>query len=135
MIGRKFTCYGCGHVWKVPYGTLRPAACPECKSTNIHRAEEDRGYARHGMKDPASRGRVLRKGTTVGMMGMSRGDGTGPPDSRARGAGRGRMSGSYAAGPRGKCRCPRCGYETPHTRGTPCTQMKCPKCGTLLTRE
>jgi len=57
MIGRKFTCYGCGHVWGVPYGTPRPAACPQCKSTNIHRAADDRGYARHGMKGPASQGR------------------------------------------------------------------------------
>ena len=29
-----------------PYGTGRPENCPSCKSGNIHRAEEDRGYAR-----------------------------------------------------------------------------------------
>jgi len=43
---RKFKCYDCGYEWEVPYGTGRPADCPNCKSANIHRAEEDRGYAR-----------------------------------------------------------------------------------------
>lgn len=41
---RRFKCYECQHAWELPYGTGRPAACPECKSANIHRAEEDRGH-------------------------------------------------------------------------------------------
>jgi len=45
---RKFKCYGCNHVWEIPYGTARPRECPQCKNTNIHRAEDDRGYARRG---------------------------------------------------------------------------------------
>jgi predicted DNA-binding protein (UPF0251 family) len=45
---RKFTCYDCRHEWEIPYGTMRPGHCPECKSKNIHRAKEDRGYARAG---------------------------------------------------------------------------------------
>jgi predicted DNA-binding protein (UPF0251 family) len=43
---RKFRCYDCQHFWDLPYGTGRPGNCPSCKSGNIHRAQEDRGYAR-----------------------------------------------------------------------------------------
>jgi len=43
---RKFKCYGCQHSWELPYGTGKPESCPSCKSGNIHRAEEDRGYTR-----------------------------------------------------------------------------------------
>lgn len=43
---RKFSCYDCNHSWELAYGTGRPGNCPSCKSGNIHRAEEDRGYAR-----------------------------------------------------------------------------------------
>jgi uncharacterized protein len=43
---RKFMCSNCKHTWELPYGTGRPQDCPSCKSVNIHRAEEERGYAR-----------------------------------------------------------------------------------------
>ena len=43
---RKFKCSNCQHAWDLPYGTGGPESCPSCKSDNIHRAEEDRGYAR-----------------------------------------------------------------------------------------
>jgi predicted DNA-binding protein (UPF0251 family) len=43
---RKFRCYDCRHSWELPYGTGRPGNCPSCKSDNIHRVQEDRGYAR-----------------------------------------------------------------------------------------
>jgi predicted DNA-binding protein (UPF0251 family) len=43
---RKFRCDECQHSWELPYGTGRPEGCPSCKSGNIDRAEEDRGYAR-----------------------------------------------------------------------------------------
>ena len=43
---RKFQCSDCNNSWEVAYGTGRPAQCPQCKSANIHRAEEDRGYSR-----------------------------------------------------------------------------------------
>jgi len=33
----------------------------------------------------------------------------------------------------GECKCPKCGYTEPHTRGIPCTNKTCPKCGTPLT--
>jgi len=42
---RKFKCYGCQHSWELPYGTGRPENCPSCRSGNIHRAQEERGYA------------------------------------------------------------------------------------------
>ena len=42
---RKFRCNDCEHSWELPYGTGRPENCPSCKSDNIRRAEEDRGFA------------------------------------------------------------------------------------------
>lgn len=43
---RKFNCYDCRHSWELPYGTGRPENCPSCKSTNIHRAQKDRGLCK-----------------------------------------------------------------------------------------
>ena len=48
--------------------------------------------------------------------------------------GRGRMGGPRAAGPSGKCICPKCGYKTLHGIGDPCYLKVCPKCGIKLTR-
>ncbi|HID95961.1 MAG TPA: DUF134 domain-containing protein [Candidatus Latescibacteria bacterium] len=48
MAGRMFRSSECGHTWESPYGAPRPSECPQCKSNNLHRAEEDRGYARRG---------------------------------------------------------------------------------------
>ncbi|MBN2067573.1 MAG: hypothetical protein JW744_03845 [Candidatus Diapherotrites archaeon] len=48
--------------------------------------------------------------------------------------GRGRM-GNFAMGPGGNCTCIKCGSKIPHTRGMPCTEMLCPKCGSPMTRE
>ncbi|MBU7024963.1 MAG: DUF134 domain-containing protein [Theionarchaea archaeon] len=53
---RKFRCYDCGHEWELPYGTGRPAACPQCGSVNLHRASEDRGYGRAGGPGKGRRG-------------------------------------------------------------------------------
>ena len=77
------------------------------------------------------------------VINMPRGDGTGPTGQgpgigRTRGQGtqgRGRMGGPFAAGASGKCLCPCCGHETPHTVGQPCNLMQCPKCGTNMTRS
>lgn len=44
MNEKHFICYACKHTWTVPYGGGRPGECPECKSANIHRAPEDRGW-------------------------------------------------------------------------------------------
>jgi len=43
---RKFACSDCQHSWEIPYGTGRPQDCPSCKSGNIHRAGDDKGYVR-----------------------------------------------------------------------------------------
>jgi predicted DNA-binding protein (UPF0251 family) len=47
---RKFKCYDCQHTWEVPHGTGRPGNCPSCQSVNIHRAEDDRGFAASGRR-------------------------------------------------------------------------------------
>lgn len=59
---RKFRCADCDHTWEIPYGTGRPANCPKCESKNIHRAEEDRGYARQGGagRGPCRKGQSMR---------------------------------------------------------------------------
>ena len=63
---------------------------------------------------------------------MPRGDGTGPAWQSGQGLGRNQ---GIAAGPQGKCVCIKCGTEVLHQRGTPCTEMKCPKCGAQMTRK
>jgi predicted DNA-binding protein (UPF0251 family) len=59
MVERHFVCYDCKHEWVSPYGAGRPDSCPQCKSTNIHRAPEGRGWARSG---GFGRGRCRRIG-------------------------------------------------------------------------
>lgn len=73
---------------------------------------------------------------------MPRGNGTGPGGQgsgrgRARKQGRGGRSreGRYGAGPDGTCVCPNCGEKAAHQLGIACLDMKCPKCGTPMTRE
>lgn len=55
MTGRKFLCYDCQHKWEVPYGTGKVNGCPSCKSTHIHRAQEDCDSGR-------KKGRLGRRG-------------------------------------------------------------------------
>lgn len=64
---------------------------------------------------------------------MPRGNGTGPMPGAGRGQGMGQgRGGGFGAG--GECICPSCGKKAPHQRGTPCNEIKCPDCGTLMTR-
>lgn len=78
---------------------------------------------------------------------MANRDGTGPlgqgpvagrERSIGRGAGRGVVGGrgkSVAGRRQGgskECTCLKCGYKEPHTRGIPCSEKKCPKCGTPM---
>lgn len=59
-------------------------------------------------------------------------DGKGPLQGGGRGkAGSGRGSGRAG----GQCLCPQCGAVAPHSQGTPCMNMKCPKCGAAMVRE
>ena len=74
---------------------------------------------------------------------MPRGDGTGPTGGgpgtgRGRGMGQGQgqgRMGGFGLGAGGNCVCPNCGKKAAHPRGTPCYKMKCPGCGTAMTRE
>ena len=47
---------------------------------------------------------------------------------------RGRMGGR-ALGPGGECFCINCGAAVNHKAGIPCYKMKCPKCGSFMTRK
>lgn len=50
--------------------------------------------------------------------------------------GLGRNAGNKAgSGPAGNCICPNCGHKVKHTRGSPCYNRKCPKCGTDMIKE
>ena len=44
------------------------------------------------------------------------------------------MSGGSGLGTGGECVCPKCGYRTTHQVGSPCYEIKCPKCGAPMTR-
>jgi len=60
MAERQFVCYECKHEWMLPYGCGRPNECPICKSGNIHRSPQDRGWARAGRGLGRGRGRCGR---------------------------------------------------------------------------
>ena len=53
------------------------------------------------------------------------------PINNTRGRGR---NGGDKMGPGGNCVCPECGATTPHERGIPCYNKKCPKCGAQMIR-
>ncbi|MFH1379741.1 MAG: DUF134 domain-containing protein [bacterium] len=57
MMERHFECYECKKEWTLPYGVGKPHECPECKSTNVHRASQERGGARSGFGHGFGRGR------------------------------------------------------------------------------
>ncbi len=46
-IEREFICPDCKHKWSLPFGTGHPAKCPDCRSINIHRNQEDHGQSYH----------------------------------------------------------------------------------------
>jgi hypothetical protein len=52
--------------------------------------------------------------------------------SPGQGGGRG---GGFRSGPGGMCTCSACGEKVPHQQGTPCIEVKCPKCGAAMIRE
>jgi len=66
--------------------------------------------------------------------GRGRGQGPGPKGGGGPGRGGGR-AGGFGAGPGGFCICPACGQKVPHQLGVPCFEVKCPQCGTAMTRE
>lgn len=86
--------------------------------------------ARKKISDAIVNGKAIKIQGGVYKMVQPRGMGM----RRMAGAGgRGRMGG-VAAGPGGKCKCPKCGAEVLHPIGVPCYQMKCPKCGANMAR-
>ncbi len=62
------------------------------------------------------------------------GFGLGSGRGMGNGGGRGRNNGGgYSVG--GNCVCAKCGAKVPHQQGIPCTQLKCPSCGSPMIRE
>lgn len=51
---------------------------------------------------------------------------------KALGEGRGVGGDRQGVGGTDICACPKCGHEEKHERNVPCTEMKCPKCGTKM---
>lgn len=90
--------------------------------------------ARKKIADALANGKSIRIEGGEYKMVAPRGQGRGLRRGMDAGMGKGRMGG-VAAGPSGRCVCPHCKYSTPHTRGVPCTQRKCPKCGAMMARE
>ncbi len=88
--------------------------------------------ARKKIADALVKGKAIKIQGGVYKMVTRRGVGRGIGIGRTAG-GRGRMGG-IAAGPNGECICPKCGATVLHQIGIPCTQQKCPKCGSRMTR-
>ncbi|MDI3547390.1 MAG: H+/Na+-translocating ferredoxin:NAD+ oxidoreductase subunit [Halanaerobiales bacterium] len=65
---------------------------------------------------------------------MFYGRGDGRRSGQGRGIGSNRNSNS-GFGPGGSCICPNCGREVAHQRGVPCYELKCPACGSPMTRK
>lgn len=61
MAPRKFKCGQCGIALEIDHGTPRPTECPKCKSLDIHRSEEDRGYNCQGGAGKGRCGRSSNK--------------------------------------------------------------------------
>ncbi len=100
-------------------------AMPGCRGEGRRRCFEG-GHDR-------SQGEYLMKGRTRGGMGRRGGRGGGGQGGRRQGSGR--MGGASGGKPNGYCVCVQCGHREPHERGMPCTQVRCPKCGSAMTRQ
>lgn len=75
-----------------------------------------------------------------GGRGGGQGGGRGGGQGGGRGGGQGGGQGMGGGGGRGlgdggSCVCFACGETAPHRRGLPCYEVKCPKCGQLMTRR
>ncbi|MFA7159009.1 MAG: DUF5320 family protein [Kiritimatiellia bacterium] len=83
----------------------------------------------------------MPRGDGTGPMGAGPGTGRGMGGGGGQGMGRGSSAGlragrmgGFAMGPGGDCVCPKCGKTVAHQQGAPCVQLKCPACGTTMTR-
>ena len=73
---------------------------------------------------------IQMKGGDVVMPNL---DGTGPTGAGPRtGRGRGMARPGQGLGGSADCVCSKCGEKTAHTRGIPCSNTNCPKCGTPM---
>jgi predicted Fe-Mo cluster-binding NifX family protein len=82
-----------------------------------------------------SRRENTMNGNTRRQKGPGQGTGPGRKGQRRGGGGRAADATPGAAASRGACVCPHCGHLTPHERGVPCTQNKCPQCWAVMTRQ
>jgi cation diffusion facilitator family transporter len=48
---------------------------------------------------------------------------------------KGEVKEAIGSGPGGSCFCSKCGYKTEHQKGVPCSTLKCPRCGSVLSRK
>ncbi|MBW1902832.1 MAG: hypothetical protein JRJ20_14575 [Deltaproteobacteria bacterium] len=67
------------------------------------------------------------------MAPRGQGGGGGGRGQNPSGGGKG-MGGGRGMGQGGECVCPNCGEKAAHERGIPCFEIKCPKCGSSMTR-
>jgi len=99
---------------------------PGCRQRQCYRRVQDQTREKRREIMPSGQGKSSGKG-------QGKGQGRGPGQGQGKGTG-GRMGGR-GGGPGGSCVCPGCGATAPHAQGTPCTGMKCPKCGQLMIRQ
>lgn len=81
---RTFNCAACGHTWQLSHGTGRPTECPQCKSKNFCRAENERGTG-HGKGKCCGQGRGHGQGRGCKQgdpAAGEKGDGTGHGQGR-----------------------------------------------------
>ncbi|MFP4083797.1 MAG: NifB/NifX family molybdenum-iron cluster-binding protein [Desulfonatronovibrio sp.] len=64
--------------------------------------------------------------------GQGQGQGSGMGQGRRRSRTDTTARGQGVAGNAGTCTCPKCGHQTPHQRGVPCMEQKCPECGEIM---
>lgn len=98
---------------------------PGCRQRQCHRRarSQDNNEARETM--PRDRGWAAGKG---------QGTGFGQGQEKCQRKGKGGRMGGQRRGAEGSCFCHECGATVPHERGTPCAQIKCPKCGQPMIR-
>lgn len=99
-------------------------AMPGCRGGARRRRRGNRGFAEDGALE---RERNLPR--EVGGSGAGRGQGRSAVHPEAP------VASGLSKGTAGRCVCPACGHEESHQRGVPCSQNRCPDCGSILVRR